>query len=64
MRYGALPRVTFLGPGDTDLLQGVPPGVFDAPVRSDLARQFLEDPRHHLAVALDGNHPAFTGDQP
>lgn len=45
-------RITLLGPGDQDSLHNLVPGVFDLPVRADLAREFLEDPRHHLAVAI------------
>ncbi len=44
-------RITLLGPGDQARLKDVLPEVFDLPVRDGLAREFLEDPRHHLAVA-------------
>lgn len=30
------------------------PGVFDEPVRPDLARAFLAEPRYRIFVALDG----------
>lgn len=43
-----------LKPGDQDVLARVAPGVFDHEVDMALAREFLQDPRHHLAVALDG----------
>lgn len=43
-----------LGPGDERLLANVAQGVFDFPVRDHLATEFLEDPRHHIAVAVDG----------
>ncbi|HEX8905170.1 MAG TPA: GNAT family N-acetyltransferase [Longimicrobiaceae bacterium] len=42
-----------LGPGEADVLARVLPGVFDDAI--DLARteEFLADPRHHLAVAIE-----------
>ena len=45
--------VKMLGPGDELVLQNVAPDVFDHPVDSHLAAEFLSDRRHHLAVALD-----------
>jgi aminoglycoside 6'-N-acetyltransferase I len=42
-----------LGPNDEAVLTRVAPGVFDHDVDAALAREFLRDPRHHLAVALD-----------
>jgi len=54
-------EIAFLGPGDLETLTNVTPGVFDQPVRKDLAREFLEDPRHHLAVAThDGRIVGFA----
>lgn len=50
---GAAIAIELLGPGDEAVLGEVAPGVFDDPVRPIWAREFLEDPRHHLAVALD-----------
>jgi ribosomal protein S18 acetylase RimI-like enzyme len=47
--------VRLLGPDDAALLDRVVDGVFDAPVRPALRDAFLADPRHHLAVALDGD---------
>ncbi len=41
-----------LGPGDVDVLAHVAPDVFDAEIDVHLAREFLRDPRHHLAVAV------------
>lgn len=43
--------IKVLGAGDGAILHNVAQGVFDHPV--DLARstEFLNDPRHHLAVA-------------
>ncbi len=46
-------QITVLGPGDQATLRDVLPEVFDLPVRGDLVREFLGDPRHHLAVAVD-----------
>jgi ribosomal protein S18 acetylase RimI-like enzyme len=44
-----------LGPDDEHVLDDVANGVFDRPVDEALARAFLRDPRHHLAVALHGS---------
>lgn len=46
--------VKLLGPGDAGVLERVAPGVFDHDVDPNLAAEFVADPRHHLAVALDG----------
>jgi GNAT superfamily N-acetyltransferase len=45
--------VRVLGPDDGAVLQQVAPDVFDFPVDGALTAEFLADPRHHLAVALD-----------
>ena len=37
------------------ILANVAPDVFDDPIIQQVAEQFLGDPRHHLAVAIDGN---------
>jgi aminoglycoside 6'-N-acetyltransferase I len=42
-----------LEPGDDDVLQSVAPDVFDNPIDPNLAREFLNDPRHHIVVAVD-----------
>jgi GNAT superfamily N-acetyltransferase len=47
------PEIRLLHRGDEDLLLGAAPGVFDDSVQPALAREFLADPRHRLAVALD-----------
>jgi ribosomal protein S18 acetylase RimI-like enzyme len=47
-------RIKVLQPGDDAILMNVADDVFDNPIRPDLAREFLEDPRHHIAVAIDG----------
>lgn len=46
-------RVVTLGRGDEAALHRVARGVFDHEVRPALAAEFLSDPRHHLAVAID-----------
>ncbi len=40
---------------DLALLESTQSGVFDNPVSAIFAREFLADPRHHLAMALDGD---------
>ena len=45
-------EVRLLGPGDASVLERVAEEVFDFAVDARLAREFLADPRHHLAVAL------------
>ena len=44
-----------LGPDDLALLLAVPEGLFDAPVREESARTFLNDPWHEIVLALDGD---------
>jgi ribosomal protein S18 acetylase RimI-like enzyme len=39
--------------GDDSVLTNVAAEVFDNPVDADLTREFLADPRHHIAVAID-----------
>lgn len=48
-------EIALLGPGDEHRLDAVAPDVFDHPVRPELVRELLADPRHHIAVALDGD---------
>ena len=45
-------QIRLLGPGDEDVLTRVAPGVFDYEVEQRWTTEFLEDPRHHLAVAI------------
>ena len=45
--------IRILTPGDASVLDRVDPDVFDEPVDPRRASEFLGDPRHHLAVALD-----------
>jgi aminoglycoside 6'-N-acetyltransferase I len=44
--------VRLLRPGDDAVLERVAPEVFDGAVDSKLTREFLNDPRHHLVVAV------------
>lgn len=46
-------EIKVLGAGDGAVLQQVAQGVFDHPVDPARSNEFLNDPRHHLAVALD-----------
>ena len=46
-------EIKLLAPSDDAILQHVAPGVFDDPIHAARAAEFLADPRHHLAVALD-----------
>jgi len=46
-------EIRVLGQGDGALLDRVAPDVFDNPVDRRLTAEFLADPRHHLAVALE-----------
>ncbi len=47
-------EVRLLRPTETEILTRVAPDVFDESVDPRLTAEFLADPRHHLAVALDG----------
>ena len=44
--------VRILGPTEHSVLEKVAPDVFDDAPRPELSREFLTDPRHHLAVAI------------
>lgn len=46
-------EIRALAAGDERILDHVAAGVFDHPVRTDLALEFLSDPRHQLVVAID-----------
>ena len=46
-------EIRLLQRGDEAVLAHVAPEVFDEDPDAALARQFLADPRHHLAVAVD-----------
>jgi ribosomal protein S18 acetylase RimI-like enzyme len=46
-------EVRLLGSQDSDVLQHVADDVFDGPVDAVWCREFFDDARHHLAVAID-----------
>jgi aminoglycoside 6'-N-acetyltransferase I len=48
-------EIRLLRAGEESILSHTAPDVFDNPVRAELAREFLNDPRHHIVVAIDGN---------
>lgn len=48
-------EVKILKAGDGHILENVAQGVFDHPIKPDQAAAFLNDPLHHLAVALEGD---------
>ncbi len=45
-------QVTLLNAADRSVLDTVAPGVFDRPVDPQWTAEFLADPHHHLAVAV------------
>ena len=47
-------EIRVLGPGDAAVLDHAAPGVFDHGVDPRWRAEFFADPRHHLAVAVDG----------
>lgn len=46
-------EIKILNRGDETALERVAPGVFDETVSQQLTEEFLADPRHHIAVALE-----------
>lgn len=46
--------IRMLGPKDAAVLDDVAADVFDNEIDARWTAEFLADPRHHLAVALDG----------
>ena len=46
-------EVKLLEPGEAGQFDNVAEGVFDHPTDPALIREFLDDPRHHIAVALE-----------
>lgn len=46
-------EIKVLQRGDDSILMNVAAEVFDKPIDAKLTREFLEDPRHHIAVAID-----------
>ena len=53
MDAGTTLVIRALGANDVGLLADAAAGVFDNPVQASLATEFLNDPRHHLVVAID-----------
>jgi aminoglycoside 6'-N-acetyltransferase I len=54
-------EIKVLGPQDAGILAHVAPDVFDDPIDVRRAEEFLADPRHHLAVAVeDGQVVGFV----
>ena len=48
-------EIKVLKQGDDRILMNVAPEVFDHPIDANLTREFLDDPRHHIAVAIDND---------
>lgn len=48
-------EIRILRPEEARVLECVAPDIFDHPVDPKHRADFLADPRHHLAVALDGD---------
>lgn len=46
-------KIRLLGRGDAHVFDNVEHDVFDGPIRPELAKEFLDDPRHHIVVATD-----------
>jgi ribosomal protein S18 acetylase RimI-like enzyme len=46
-------EIKVLQRGDECVLMNVAAEVFDNPIDAELTREFLEDARHHIAVAID-----------
>jgi len=42
-----------LAAAEAHLLERVAPEVFDSVLDEELTREFIDDPRHHLAIAVD-----------
>lgn len=49
-----MPHIRILGPEDAHVFEHMAPDVFDNAIDARWAAEFLGDPRHHLAVAIDG----------
>ncbi len=47
--------IKILNHDDVDLLRNIAPDVFDDPIDLPKFAEFLADPRHHLAVAIEDN---------
>jgi aminoglycoside 6'-N-acetyltransferase I len=50
-----MPEIKLLGPSDSRVLNNVAEDVFDDPMVEAATREFLNDPRHRLVVALDND---------
>ena len=48
-------HVRILRSDEAHVLTNVSPEVFDNPIHPEWCAEFFADPRHHLAVALDGD---------
>ena len=48
-------EIRMLDPGDDAIFNDVAPGVFDNKSDPLLVAEFLADPRHHVAVAIDAS---------
>jgi ribosomal protein S18 acetylase RimI-like enzyme len=48
-------NIRLLGPADAAVLTDVDDAVFDHEVSPALAAEFLEDPRHHIVVAIEAD---------
>ena len=49
-----IPEIRLLGSADASVLNNVAEGVFDNAIDTRWTNEFLADPRHHIAVALQG----------
>ena len=47
--------ICMLEASNAALLEDVAPDVFDHPIDARWSAEFLKDPRHHLAMAIDGH---------
>ena len=45
--------IKILGPDDLNVLSNIASDVFDNRIDQQFATEFLDDPRHHLAAAID-----------
>jgi len=57
-------EIKILRPGDDLILANVAPQLFDNPIDPALAKEFLADSRHHIAVALDPSIDASPATSP
>jgi ribosomal protein S18 acetylase RimI-like enzyme len=47
-------EIVLLGPDNIGALASVAPDVFDESVDATLSRTFVDDPRHHMMLAIEG----------